>query len=100
MARIVVSTFSTSGIAAGAQFVIDISSILTPPYVNSVDQIKISSQWADGVVIDTCSSIVTNTIPIPFLSTTFTVQSGTTVVQSKFTAKLTLTLAKSFSYQD
>lgn len=100
MARIIVSTFSTSGIAAGTQFTIDISSILTPPYVNSVDQIKISSQWADGVVIDTCSTSVKNTMPIPFSSTLFAVQSGTTVVQSKFTAKLTLTLAKSFSYQD
>lgn len=38
--------------------------------------------------------------PIPFKSTIFTVQSGSTTVQSKFSAKLDVTLSKYFSYQD
>lgn len=91
---------TSTGVNAGTQFVVDVSSVLTPPYTNYVVPVSLYSQWSDGVKIDTCSSNIMNTIPIPFRSVSFNVQSGTTVVQSKFTAKLDLTLAKSFSSQD
>lgn len=99
IARVTV-VFSSTGVSAGTQFIFDVSSILTPPYTNYELSVSLYSGWSDGTKIETCTSTISNTIPIPFRSVSFNVQSGTTVVQSKFTAKLDLTLAKSFSSSD
>lgn len=100
IARITISSLSTSGIAGSSAISLDISPILTPPYTNYNTQILISSQWFDGVKIDTCTSSIANTSPIPFRAISFSLVSGSTVVQSLFKARLDLTLAKSFSSQD
>lgn len=78
----------------------DISSILTPPYINYNSQILIYSTWSDSIQIDTCTSTIINITPIPFISINYNIQSGTTIIQSKFTSKLELTLSRAFSSQD
>lgn len=100
VSRIFVSSLSISGITGASQIILDISSVLTPPFTNYISQVAISSQLSGGTQIDTCTTDILNTVPIPFRTISFNVQSGTTVVQSKFTGKLDLTLAKSFSSQD
>lgn len=97
IARITVSSLSTSGL--NSIFKIDITSILTPPYINSAETIQIKSMWADGVVIDSCSSAVSDTQSIPFKSIVF--ESLTSkVVQSSFIGQLRVILNKPFYYQD
>lgn len=101
IARIIVSSLSTSGISANTNIIVDISPILTPPYTNYGEQnIEITSQWTDGVKIDACTSYVSNTLPIPFRNINFNVINGNNTIQTKFTGRLDLTLSKSFSSQD
>lgn len=75
--RVSVSSLSIAGISDGSTLVLDVSSILTPPYTNYIGTISMYSKWADGIQIDTCTSRITNTIPIPFRSIVSTITAGT-----------------------
>ena len=97
IARVTVSSLSSS--ALSGQFSIDISLILTPPFINSIETVSIESMYSDGVVIDTCSSTISNTQPIPFKSMAFSSTNNKTV-QSSFTGQLQVVLNKPFYYQD
>ena len=91
-------TVPSSG-TLSSSFAVDVSQILTPPYINYERTVSITSQWSDGTNIDSCTSAISNTLPIPFKSINLVSQSSTTV-QSQFSGSLSVQIAQSFYYQD
>lgn len=57
------------------------------------------SQWADGTQINTCTSTVSNIAVVAFQSATL-VSNDNTIIQSDFTAKMSLVLSRNFYYLD
>jgi hypothetical protein len=96
---VTISALSVAGISSQTAYSISISPVLTPPFTNDNQRVSISSTPGDGTPIDKCSTVVTNTLPIPCLSS-FSISNGTSVVQSSFTGNLQMTLGAPFSYQD
>jgi hypothetical protein len=80
-------------------FSISLQSILTPSYIDSSDAINIYSSWSDGSKIDTCKTTIVDLKPIKFQSLSFQSLDNSSV-QSSFTGKLSLTIAKPFNYVD
>lgn len=97
LARITVTSLSASTIST--QFSLTISSILTPPYINSADTIAIYSQWNDGIQIDSCEALVEDVTAIELKTITFGSEDNTEV-QSQFQGRLELTLNKAFYFED
>jgi hypothetical protein len=100
IARITITSLSTSGIQSNVSYSISISTILTPPFTNNQQTIAIYSSWPDGTYIDTCTAKIINTVPITFLAANWKVINGSNKVQEKFNASLQLTLNRPFYYQD
>ncbi len=92
---------TVNGIASTVSdfFSFKINGILTPPTVGSGESITIYSQWSDGTYINSCTSLITGLVAVPFQSIALTSNDNSTV-QSSFTASLKLTLSMPFYYQD
>lgn len=67
--------------------------------MDSSDSVTVSSQMSDGSKIDLIESVVSDLTPIKFQSLTFE-STGNTLVQSSFVGRVTLSIAKPFSYLD
>jgi hypothetical protein len=92
-----VTGLTTSQLSSAFSF--SIQSVLTPPVVDSSDNVIISSQAFDNSNIDTCQTVITNLTPIQFQTANFESTSNT-LVQSSFVGRVSLSIAKPFAFLD
>ncbi len=94
---VTVTGLTTSQLSSPFSF--SIQSVLTPPVVDSSDNVIISSQASDNSNIDICQTVIADLAPIQFQTATFE-STTNTLVQSSFVGRVALSIAKPFSFSD